>query len=290
VTNPDRPSIQELVEAVNESNIASIKNVAAGIIKIINNINSSAKDLENLVKLDPPLTAKVLQVANSAFYRGSYRIDTLSDAIMRVGFDTFKRLALAQKVRDIFEKKDLYEGYSRVLLWKHAIAVSHLAKLIFSERFDESGETIYTAGLLHNIGIIAEDQFLEERFKEVLKRSHTENRDLTQLEDDLLGFNHPELGQAILQKWDLPDELAIAVGYHHKPAEAAEAYRENACVLYMADFICQERGYGYNDTKNRENSVFESCCRELGMASTALDPLVSDLEDELLTISSQGLF
>ncbi len=288
-TNSDR-KFRDILKSVEDSSIASIKNVASGITKIINDLKSTAKDLEDLIKLDPPLTAKVLKVANSAYYSVGKEINTIEDAIIRVGFDTVNFMALGQKVRDVFEKGDVFEDYSRVLLWKHSIAVSTLGKLIYKKVLGKGGQNIYTAGLLHNIGIIAEDQFMESDLKVILKKVKNENRNLSELEDKVLGFNHAKLGQAILELWNLPEDLVMAVGFHHNPLDVEEKYQKNVFILHIADYICQENSFGYCDAPQKEQSVFDQCCKALDLDSDVLDSLVSDLNDELARIEEQGVF
>ncbi len=283
-------NINSLIEKVEQSSIASIQNVASGILKTINDIRSTTKDLEKLIKLDPPLTAKILKVANSAYYSTGKDIKSIEQAIVRVGMDTLNYLALGQKVKDVFDKGDIFEEYSRILLWKHCITVSLLGKLIFSKLFHEDGANIYTAGLLHNIGIIAIDQFLDEEFKEILIKSNQEQKNLITLENDAFGFNHAELGQAILDSWNLPQELVRAVGFHHNPTEVAKEYQKSTYTLFIADFLCQENGFGYCDTPSRDHTVFDECRGELGIDDDTIDMLLSELKKELIKIQEQGIF
>ena len=160
--------LNQIVRLVNESDISSIKNVVSGIIKIINNPNSTVSDLKHLIEIDAPLSSKVLKIANSAFYYRGRRVSDIKQAIIWIGYDSIKELALSQKVCNIFKKNPSVNGYSRAALWKHCIAVALFSKLVFRREFGERGDNIYAAGLLHDIGIIAEDQFFQQmptRFK-----------------------------------------------------------------------------------------------------------------------------
>ncbi len=282
--------IKPLIKQVNQSNIASIKNTTSGIIKIINDIRSTTKDLVDLINLDPPLVAKILKTANSAYYSSGKEIGSLKQAIARIGFNAVNYMALGQTVKDIFKNDQLVEGYSRAILWKHCVAVSILGKLIFDKVFHEDGENIYAAGLLHNIGIIAEDQFLEEEFNIIIERANQEQKNITLLEDEILGFNHTDLGFAILEEWNLPQELVMVVGFHHNPTGVEKEYQKATYTLYVADSLCQEHGFGYCDAIERDSSLFDVCCNELGLTSDTQNTLISDLKIELSKIEKQGIF
>ena len=153
--------LKKIVEMVNKSEISSIQNIVSGVTKIINDPKSSAKDLKEIIQIDPPLTGKLLKLANSVYYSPRTKISEIQQAIIWVGYDALKELALSQKVCEIFAGNSTIEGYSKTLLWKHSVAVSLLGKMIYRKEFREKGENIYVAGLLHDIGIIVRGYALD---------------------------------------------------------------------------------------------------------------------------------
>jgi len=207
--------LNHIVNLVNDSEISSIKSVVTGIVKIINDPRSSAKDLKDLIELDPPLSAKLLKVANSAYFSRGTKIVEIMQAVIWIGYDALRELALSQKVCEIFNNDEVVEGYSRTSLWKHSIAVAILAKMIYRRELGKRGEDIYAAGLLHDIGIIAEDQFLQSQFLSVLRKMNTEKTNQTDAETEMLGYDHTDVGRAIAENWNLPQVLAMSLGYHH---------------------------------------------------------------------------
>ena len=282
--------LAKLVELVNESNISSIKSVVSGIIKIINDPKASVKDLIDLIEIDPPLMAKVLKAANCSYYSPRHSIYDIEKAIIWLGFDHLKELALSQKVCEIFGKDESIDGYSRSSLWKHSVAVGLLGKMIYRKEFGERGENIYIGGLLHDFGIITEDQFLSDDFKFILDRSKNENKNLSITEDKVLGYNHSEIGMAIATHWNFPEELIMAIGYHHNPDCVIGEYLKIATTLYLADYLCQEEEIGYGDTPFRDTIFFEKSLKELGLKSNALDLIVKDLKKEITKMEEQGFF
>jgi len=273
---------------VDESELSSIKSVVSSIIKTLDDPRSTAKDLRDIIQIDPPLTAKVLKVVNSSYYSLRNKVSDITHAVILIGFDAVKELALNQKVCEIFKQNGATHQYSRPSLWKHSVAVAILAKLISRREFRQGGENSYAAGLLHDIGIIAEDQFLQDQFRRVLYESQTQKTSLSQAERKVLGYNHAQIGMAIARKWDLPEELVMSIGYHHDPDKAPKAYRKLASILYVADYFCLDGGVGYGDQPLEDDGVFRRSLRELKVESRSLDLIWEDVKQEMSKMEDQG--
>jgi len=282
--------LEKIVQMVNNSEISSVQNIVSGITKIINDPKSSAKDLKEIIQIDPPLTGKLLKLANSVYYSPRTQISEIQQAIIWVGYDTLKELALSQKVCEVFAGGTDIEGYSRILLWKHSVAVALLAKMIYRREFGRKGENIYVAGLLHDIGIIALDQFCQDDFRLILSKTKTEKQNLTKTEKEVLGFDHTEVGKAMTDSWNLPQELVEVIGYHHNPDNIAREFLRPGLTLYVADYVCQQKGFGYSDAPIQDEKLFRRCLKRIDLTSYALDLIVEDVEQEILKMEEQGLF
>jgi len=282
--------LEKIVQMVNKSEMASVQNVVSGITKIINDPGSSAKDLKEIIQIDPPLTGKLLKLANSVYYSPRSEISEIQQAIIWVGYDALKELALRQKVCEVFDGDSDIEEYSRTLLWKHSVAVALLGKMIYRREFGKKGENIYVAGLMHDIGIIALDQFCQDDFRLILSKAKTEKKNQTKTEKEVLGFDHTEVGKAITDSWNLPQELVEVIGCHHNPDNIAREFVRPSLTLYVADYVCQQKRLGYGDAPIRDKELFRKCLKRLELSSYALDLIVEDVEQELLKMEEQGLF
>jgi putative nucleotidyltransferase with HDIG domain len=282
--------LKKIVQMVNKSEISSIRNTVVGITKIINDPKSSAKDFKEIIQIDPPLTARLLKLANSVYYSPQTRISEIQQAVIWVGYDALKELALSQKVCEIFVGDSTLEGYSRPLLWKHSVAVALLGKMIYRKEFREKGENIYVAGLLHDIGIIVLDQFCEEEFGLILSKTKTDNLNHIKTEKKVLGFDHTEVGKAMAINWNLPQALAEVIGGHHNPDNIAQEFVRAGSTLYVADYVCQQKGLGYSDAPIRDKGLFRRCLKRLDVTSYALDLIVEEVEQKLFKMEEQGLF
>ena len=282
--------VNKIIELVGQSEISSIQSVVSGVINVINDPLSSAKDLKDIIEIDPPLTAKVLKVANSAYYYHPRKISEIQYAIIWIGFDVLKEIALSQKVWEVFDQNESIGGYSRNLLWKHSVAVALLGKMICRREFGERGDSAYAAGLLHDIGIIVEHQFLEDDFRNILDKAELERKNLSRAEHEVLGYTHTDIGEVLTEHWSFPEELVVAIGNHHNPDKAPQDFSKFASTLYIADYLCQERGIGYGDAPVRDSALFRKCLRRLDIKGYALDLIVKDMEQEIAMMEDQGLF
>ena len=190
----DPRKLQKISDLVNRSGLSEIKTVISGILRIVNDPNSTQEDLRKIIEIDPPLAAKVLKVANSAYYSPSSNIGDIKKAVWLIGLDAVQELAMSQKIRAFFDGDTVSSRYSRVALWKHSIAIAVFGKLIYRREFGEKGECMYAAGLLHDVGIIIEDQLCHDEFMQVLGQIRELKTDLAEAELRIFGFNHATLG------------------------------------------------------------------------------------------------
>jgi putative nucleotidyltransferase with HDIG domain len=283
-------ALETIAELVSDSEISSIKNVTSGIIRIINDPNSNARDLKEIIEIDPPLTAKVLRTANSAYYYSRRHISDIEEAVIWLGFDNLKEIALSQKVCEIFQKQDTFEGYSRIELWRHCIAVAVLAKMIYRMEFGEKGENIYAAGLIHDIGIITEDQFFEAEFKQILAKAGETRCCLAQAEFEMWGYTHADIGKAITESWQFPEDLVNSIAYHHSLENVPEEHKKMTTTLALADYTCHECGFSYRKNQAPIKGLLRTCLDTLKIKKYALDLIVNHMKDEMKRMEDQGLF
>jgi HD-like signal output (HDOD) protein len=161
--------------------------------------------------------------------------------------------------------------------------------MIAKRELGQRGGNLYAAGLVRDMGIIVEDQFLGDRFQKILAKSKTERKSLSQTEHRILGYNHAQMGMAIADDWHLPKELGMTMGYHHDPDGAPRTDRRLAFLLYVADYVCQDRGIGYGDESFEDEALFRRSLRELKIESRSLDLMFKDVKWEVSKMKAQGL-
>ncbi|MDD3051160.1 MAG: HDOD domain-containing protein [Candidatus Cloacimonetes bacterium] len=282
--------IKKIIELANSSSIASIKNTVIQLISLINNPDSSALDLRNILELDPPLTAQVLRRANSALYAPPRKINDIREAIIWIGFEQVKEIALSQKIFEFFKMEGVEEGFSGEAMWKHSIATALFAKYIYRREFRLPGINVYTAGLLHDIGIVIENQFLPEEFSKLIKKSVETKQCLYYAEDMVLGFNHTIVGFKLAENWNFPTDLCHAIAFHHTPDNRTINDTKMVSTIFIADRLAQMNKFGFCDENRAEDEIFKRTLLRLNITKSALDLLTETVLEELKKMEASGIF
>ena len=289
-TPPKAPvPLTDLIDQVNRSNISTIGSVVARIIAVINNPDATAKELVEIILTDPPLAANVLRLVNSAYCAPKNKIADIQQAVIFIGFEALKELALNQKVCEIFKRGLNINGYSRVRLWKHSVAVALFSKMIYRREFVLRGENAYAVGLLHDLGIIIEDQFQNEILTHILETATTRNIALISAEQEALGYDHAQIGMALAENWKLPAEIAMGIGYHHNPGQAPDDFVQLTRVLHIANASCQKSDIGYCDAPQPDEDLFNQCRQALNLEPHALDLIMQEVQQKITEMEAEGV-
>jgi len=282
-------TVAHLIDQVNGSSISSIGKVVARIVAVINDPDATAKELVEIILTDPPLAANVLRLVNSAYCAPRNKIADIQQAVIFIGFEALKELALNQKVCEIFRRGLKVNGYSRERLWKHSVAVALSSKMIYRREFAQRGENAYALGLLHDLGIIIEDQFQNEQFTRALQTAHVKGLDLPAAERETVGYDHAHIGMALSENWQLPEDITLGIGFHHDPLRTPEASATLTRVLHVANYCCQQSDIGYCDAPAQDETLFEQCLQGLDIERHAIDLIMQDVHQTIRAMESEGL-
>lgn len=221
--------------------ISSIPSAAFRIMQAVNDPRSNATDLAEAVAKDPAMSARIIRTVNSAAYGLRTKVRRLADAVTQLGFRRIRNLALATLVCDLFESYHSFGAYNRESLWQHMVGVGVGARLMTARQGEVDPDEAFLAGLLHDIGIILEDQYLHEQFVEIVTKGAPTDSFLD-LETRHLGFDHTQLGARVSLEWKFPDAVTEAIAFHH----AAEGYdgpsRPIVCAVAAANWVCTHAG------------------------------------------------
>ncbi len=290
LTQPAGAVLDELVAELETSELSTIRHVVAGVMSAMANPEAGIQELKEVVEVDPPLTAKVLRLANSAFYARGRTYRTIEEAVIWIGFDAMLRLTLSQKVCELFADGGEFHGYSRRTLWRHSTATALLARLISRREFGIRGETAYVCGLLHDIGIIIVDQFRHDAFLQALKLCAARNLPLADGLREALGLDHAAISAALAQRWNWPAEITAAIGGLRDPLAAPRPHARLTRVLCVANRSCHDNRLGYGlPAAGPADEVWDRCLQELEVRPLALELMHADLNGEIASLESKGL-
>lgn len=220
----------------------SIPGSTAKLLKILEDPETPIQSIEDVLRLDPGMTANVLRMVNSAYFGLPTQVGSVKRAIMLLGMKKIKQLVMASCVGKVMEGSipgyDLPAGE----LWRHSIAVSVAAEGLGRELTAGGAEDIFTAALLHDVGKLILGQFVQEDLTAIQEAAGSEVS-FEVAEKEVLGIDHAEIGARILAHWSLPDDLVHAVRWHHDP-EGSEAANRTTDIVHVANVVCLMMGIG----------------------------------------------
>lgn len=257
----------------------SLSTTVSKVLEICSRPDTVPNDLNRVIALDPVLAGQVLKLINSAYYSLMNKVTSLTRAIIMLGLNTVKNLALSTAIiRSVSQAKK-----SRALpiraFWAHSIAVGVMAKLLAAGRGLSLAEReeYFVAGLLHDLGKIP----IGDEYTEVLARVETAQEPLVTVEQQVLGLDHEEVGAMIATKWKLNAVLTDAICHHHAPELAAAAHRDLVATVALADFyVCL---FDIGDAGNRypDPSRLGSLLAQCQVAWDDLVDLAASVEAEI---------
>ncbi|MFQ5489557.1 MAG: HDOD domain-containing protein [Phycisphaerae bacterium] len=261
--------------------IATLPEVTVKIIEIVEDHNSTARDLHQVIKTDPALSAKVLKVVNSAFYGLPGQIASVDRAIVLLGMSAVKNISVAASIARLFKTGNMSEQFSAKDLWRHSVSVGVAAKLITKASGQQAGlDEIFLAGLIHDIGILVERQAYAEQLAEVINRCAAGEGGFRELETKIIGAEHQEFGDGLTTKWKFPRHLRAVVGCHHDPGRLSQELQKLGYTIFIADVLCCQERIGFCLTAADEEITDEDL-NAAGISRDQLEEIRSGLEEEV---------
>lgn len=227
------------------SEIATLPEVTVKIIHIVENPKSTARDLHDVIKNDPALSARILKVVNSAFYGLPGQIASIDRAIVLLGLSAVKNIAIAASMTHLFSGGASIEGFSGAEVWRHSIAVGVASRMISTAQGHPTVEESFLAGMMADLGLLVERQLFTKQLAEVVAQFAEEGGDYCLLEQEVIGANHQAFGMALATKWRFPQPLCTTIGYHHKPWDLAEVNRALPAVVHVASTLACRAQIGF---------------------------------------------
>ncbi|BDU75428.1 response regulator [Mesoterricola sediminis] len=209
--------------------------------RVLDEANVSSEQVAALIEQDMAMTAKVLQLVNSAFFGLRRNIETVSEAVNYLGMDTVRTLVL---VNGIFENAAplATRDFSIEDVWEHSLAVAHGAKLLAAaEGLDRPAqEQAFVGGVLHDLGILVLATNFPDAYGQVLHEVTCAKVAMDRAERAVFGVSHAEVGAYLVGLWALPAPILKVVGLHHQPSESMATAFTPLLAVHAADVICGE--------------------------------------------------
>lgn len=215
--SPDEPMTTALIDALIEEleRLPAQPSVAMRVVWVADDPASSAKDLAAVIAADPSLTARVLKLANSAYYGLSGRVGNVGFAVTVIGFPTVRAMAAAT-ASGLFDDGDRVapEGF-----WDHAVSVATACSML-AGRVGARPADAFSLGLLHDLGSALLFRSDPERFDRIVARAKADRTPLRVLEKAAFGIAHDEAAARVFAAWRFPEDFVVAVAEHHEVVDA----------------------------------------------------------------------
>ena len=259
--------VQDAIQSIGQ--IATLPEITVKIIELVEDPSSTAQDLHKLIAHDPALCSRILKVVNSAFYGLPRQIGSINRAIVLLGLNAVKNIAIAASLSKLFRGGNICPGFEARDLWVHSIATGACSKLLSDQLKFGLPDEAFLAGLIHDIGIIVELQAYQDKLAQVIEQLDLDGNgvpthDMRELEQQIIGADHCSFGAALCEAWKFPKSFAYVTANHHEPMNLPDGSRLLTSIVYVADRLTADAGFGFRgDLVNTE--VDSSIAGELGL-------------------------
>ena len=237
--------------------------------------NSSFKEIAHVIETDQAIAARVLKIANSAYYGLSGMVSSIHQATVVLGYKTLEQVITMVSSSSMLGRH--LKGYqlNAGVLWKHSLATALASRMIAQKRAPSLESDAFSVGLIHDAGKLALDPYVAAKRKELEAYAQAQAKTFVQAERAVLGFDHTEIAHDLCRKWKLPEPHAAAMRYHHTPAESNG--NQLAYIVYVADHVAAVSGYGANPV-DEETAVDPSALETLKLKQDDLEKMAAEVQ------------
>ena len=275
--NDRRSELKKII--MDTKTLPTLPGVINRLNAISNDERSSVQEMARIVSTDQVLSARILRLANSPSY-GFYRVSTISNAMILLGVNVVKSLALSSSIFEIMEKNS-------VGLWEHSLGTATAANIIARKLSLPEVEEIATAGLLHDIGKVIISLKCPDQIHEIRRMVQQDDLYISDAERNVLDTDHAEVGGWLAKSWYLPEKLSEPIACHHNVA-ASENHRIKSSVVHLADLLVKAADFGHSGD-HLVPPVQPLAWELLRMDEKLLGEIVLELEDKLVEVKNFSL-
>ncbi len=273
-------AIQEVLK--DDIKLPSPPAIAVRILDAVRKDDSSFREIARIISSDPALAAKILKVANSSFYSLRYKVDTIEKALSVLGIDLLKNIALsfviAEGMRGSSEGEFDFDYF-----WRRAITAAVAADLVSALLGHKTDDTFVTA-LLMDLGIVVMYYWNTTEYLRVLAARRSSGPQLEEIERDVFGFDHSEMGGELLKSWGLPEGIYQGARFHHHPGNAPVKFKQTTEILVLADALSSV----YHGSRGTERIKFikSGLINKHKIKEEAVDVLIDSVAEKTVEILS----
>ena len=253
-----------------QATIARMPSLSTTVVKVLETCNeplASANDLKRVISLDPVLTGRVLKLINSAYFALGKPITSLTRAIIMLGVNTVKNLALSFAIMKNMKGSGSFHAFTTNEFWMHCLGVGVVAKSLAAAKglFPTEQEEYFVAGLLHDLGKLPLNKQFSEEYFQVCQSASKQSEPFYLSEDRRLGIDHCTVGAMIAKKWRLGESLVETLANHHHPDDCTENSQELVSTISLANQIAIELQIGTAGDCITDRAMLEQLTDKVGV-------------------------
>ncbi len=263
------------------NNIDSLPVLPEIILKInevLQNSEVNIDEITQIIEKDSSLSTKVLRLANSSYYGFASQIDSISRAIIVLGFNTVCNVATSVGVSAIFKEQYKNVGIDLAGLWLHTLGCAVASKVIISVKNVNDAEKAFICGILHDIGKIIIARVFPAEQKKIFEALIKSKNTICEIEEEIIGTDHTKVGFAIGKKWKFPDYILDVIRFHHNPFLSMIAPDITAAV-HLGNAIAKALSFGVS-TDPKVSVINPEIWGRIGIDEKTIPSLIKDIQNE----------
>lgn len=273
-TNERRRFIEQM------EGLPTLPTIMLKIFECIDDPRSSAEDLKKIIVNDMAISARVLKIANSAYFGVSREIFDVSRAIVVLGFDLVIDIAVSVSLASLMAPKEGALVLPTEQLWEHCIAAGQAGKLVAKAAKYPQIEQAFMTGLFHDIGKAAMAAKFTRDFNSAVEQAQDCDEFLWEAEEKIFGFTHADSGAWLARYWKFPEQLIMPIQYHHRPGQMPGDYKTEVLIAHVANYITKKSGIGSSGDGNKLYQLHEDTFTHLQIDEDTILALTEELSQQ----------
>ncbi|NVM22567.1 MAG: HDOD domain-containing protein [Desulfobacterales bacterium] len=272
-----RPTSAPLFNRIETSYIPVLPHILLKLIDACNRQETTIKDISQIINKDSSLSSKVLRMVNSAYYGLPNRVTSIEYALLLVGTDAIKNIAISASVFQVFGAANGGGVFNLKLFWEHGLMCATLARMIAKKISYSSDDEAFLSGLLHDIGKLVLWVNFRKEYSDILRSSNNKS-DLLLAAETRLGATHCEVGAHMIRRWHLQSFMADAVFYHHEPVRRILDAMPLVKIVFVANTLC-------TDAVGQDEAKLQIAQEVFGFTPSEVEDLILQAEQEVRQVA-----
>jgi len=277
-----KKQIESIITRIDQ--LPPLPEVASKVINMVNNPDVSFKQVALEIPKNQAMTANILKLCNSAFFSKGKEITSIDRAIVTLGLKEVKDIVLLVAAKPVLDKAVIGYDLGQGDLWKQGLSVATMSRdIALGKKRKDIADVVFTGGIIHNVGKVVIALFVQQAFMNILDLVQSSGITFHEAEKSVLGFNHQEVGEKILEKWNFPPVLRSIVRFYQDPELAPAEHQFEVSIVHVANAICLMGGVGIgNDGLYHE--MKDQAVKKVGLTQNELETLFGRTPDILKQI------